>query len=289
MLLGYRHYHHSLVDMRIHDINVVADLNRHNPNAPNPDDPVDSDGTATGYKPALAAISFVDMLIDMATANTISWWTGWWPLLHTRTTSTLASGAFCAYQVAVDLFGTPQLEEFSMNTPEDDHLTDGEITALAQGGVIDFLAEGFTVEMVLFISATVLMGVIDILLFRLTTVPTPAELGVLAVLIGLYVIAMFEALKITWDGVMNRRIPAAIAFGILAAVLVTLVAEGTLAGLNAFKIFKEYWNKYKSASYIKRARVFVALSIFIVFIKLLLLGIVLSMMVRCWEYWLGGY
>ena len=81
VLYGTQYYSTPLVDARVHDINVVADLNRHNPNAPNPDDPVEFDGTGDG-----AITSSIQVIIEelMITAMDLidGYWTGWWPVFH---------------------------------------------------------------------------------------------------------------------------------------------------------------------------------------------------------------
>jgi hypothetical protein len=290
MLLGYRHSHYNLVDMRIHDINVEADLNRHNPNAPNPDDPVDSDGTATGYKPASAAISFVDMLVDMATANTLSWWTGWWPLLHTRTTGILASGAFYIYQTAVDLLSEFILEVLDLDTPNDDDLSESEITMLAMQSHENFLWDVFFLEIegTLIGIASILMIAIDILLASLTKCPTLVQLGILATLLGLYFAAMLKGLCATWDGILTGRRSASSAFNIFFFAAACLVGTGVLASYSYFSIFGKDWSM-RGTNWGARAKWFIIFSIFIVLIKALLLGIVLGLMIRCWELWLQGY
>ncbi|RLI47709.1 MAG: hypothetical protein DRO73_11250 [Candidatus Thorarchaeota archaeon] len=78
-ILGYRYSSYSLVSMRIHDINVVADLNKHNPTAPNPDEPVECDGSGT---PTTAEIHRADYDLSNAIAQVICYWTGPWPLFH---------------------------------------------------------------------------------------------------------------------------------------------------------------------------------------------------------------
>ena len=84
--LGYCSY--NLVQMRIDDINVVADLNEHDPNAPSvppptqdpsPQESQDYDGTAS---PTLSESSHVSLDLSSAMAQVICYWTGPWPLLH---------------------------------------------------------------------------------------------------------------------------------------------------------------------------------------------------------------
>jgi len=77
--VGQRSNSYTLVDMRIHDVNLVADLTRHDPPAPDPEDPVDYDGTRTppAYDRARA-----DQEAAQAMDVVDPYWTGPWPLLH---------------------------------------------------------------------------------------------------------------------------------------------------------------------------------------------------------------
>ncbi|NWF94812.1 MAG: hypothetical protein HXY34_01585 [Candidatus Thorarchaeota archaeon] len=78
-ILGQRVDYYSLVDMRVQDINVVADLNRHEPNAPNPTEPAEHDGTGSPTSPQQAG---ADVRLTQAARCLTVYWTGWWPLLH---------------------------------------------------------------------------------------------------------------------------------------------------------------------------------------------------------------
>ncbi len=300
-VLGYRMDSYTLVDMRVHDINVVTDLNEQDPNSSTPpptrnpphgttQPTIKNDGTGSGYTPTAEAVSFVDMLVEMATSGTQSWWTGWWPVLHSRTSGTLDSGATYAYQVGVDLLGSIVLEAFSVNTPMDDSLSDTDIYTLTERGFNEFLEEAFPIESVLLLVAVVLMGVIDIMLNLITKVPTPNQMIALAALIAGYTGAMLIGLSFLWDGILVRRHSAAAAFGVLAALLASLCIEGILASINAMKIINAWWNHYK-AGFKKEtfARRFCIISFLIVAIKVFLIGVILGMMVRSWELWLLGY
>ncbi len=70
-----------MVDVRLHDINVVTDLDQHDPNSSTPDEPVEYDGTVTGQITSEASISQGD---DLSSAGelVVIWWEGWWPTLH---------------------------------------------------------------------------------------------------------------------------------------------------------------------------------------------------------------
>ncbi|RLI47458.1 MAG: hypothetical protein DRO73_11650 [Candidatus Thorarchaeota archaeon] len=47
-VLGYCYSSYDVVEMRVHDIRVIADLNRHDPTAPDPNVLQEFDGTAEG-------------------------------------------------------------------------------------------------------------------------------------------------------------------------------------------------------------------------------------------------
>ncbi len=86
-ILGYRHSSYGLVDMRIHDINVVCDLSRPNPSYPDdpppsedPEETNDLDGTDQSISPQ--TLSKVDSDLQIAAASVHANWTGPWPLLH---------------------------------------------------------------------------------------------------------------------------------------------------------------------------------------------------------------
>jgi hypothetical protein len=286
VVMGQGYASNPLLDMRIHDITVVADPNRHAPAAP---DPVGADGTPEGYSPSSAAVSFVEMLIAMATANTYSWWTGWWPVLHSRTTGTLASGGTYAYQMAVDLLSITVLEDFVVDTPADDHLTDDQITLMAQTSVLDLFAEAFTVDAAILWGASIVMGAIDILLALVTKVPSPPQLALLAGLVIVYTAAMFLGLKMLWDGVLSGRVSASAAFAILVVTLSALGIEGALAGISGWKIFARWWDHYKQAGKQLWAKRYCFMSWVIFCVKMMFIAIVLAMLVRVCNFWIQGY
>jgi hypothetical protein len=102
MLLGYRYSHYNLVDMRIHDINVEADLNRHNPNAPSPDDPVESDGTAQGSVSEDAKRTAGGGFTEASNQLVIMFWTPGWPMLNFKVLDPHDT-SFAVLHFAVDL------------------------------------------------------------------------------------------------------------------------------------------------------------------------------------------
>ena len=119
VLLEYRHSHYNLVDMRIHDINVVADLNRHNPNAPNPDDPVEHDGTIHGNTeedvPDIDGMTVEAVWADVMLAVVPYWilkW-NWWPVIVYPICVTRASFVI-DIRIGADLLNAKYVESFNM-------------------------------------------------------------------------------------------------------------------------------------------------------------------------------
>ncbi|NWF97021.1 MAG: hypothetical protein HXY34_12840 [Candidatus Thorarchaeota archaeon] len=84
VILGYRYQSYSLVDMRVQDINVVADLNRNDPNSPNPTEPVRSDGTPSGQGDNAGGTQGVDTYLVEALQFMYSQWIliSFWPALN---------------------------------------------------------------------------------------------------------------------------------------------------------------------------------------------------------------
>ncbi|MCF2136826.1 MAG: hypothetical protein K9W43_06230 [Candidatus Thorarchaeota archaeon] len=82
-ILGYRLDSYGLVSMRVHDINVVADLNRHDPNAPSQDEPVeyDNDGTPVGaaksVRTGVPGYSPSSIEAQVQNAITVRWLAPW--------------------------------------------------------------------------------------------------------------------------------------------------------------------------------------------------------------------
>ncbi|MGV9169816.1 MAG: hypothetical protein ACOC38_07755 [Promethearchaeia archaeon] len=289
-ILGYRYKSYNLVDMRIHDINVVADLNAENPNAPEPGEPVEYDGTIQGYEPDSEAISFVDLLADSANANTESWWTGPWPVLHTRTLGVLSSGASYSYEISTDILGSSQLEGMTIDTPQDDSMEDITIQGMVDQGITEFLKEAFPLELALAYAAQVIMLAMDILLHKMTSLPTIDNLALLAILLALYTEAMFLSLYAIWEGIINHRIHTAAAFGALFGLVITLMGEGYFAWANMGSIWAKWWRcrgLWWGTGF--RAKFYCILSVLILFVKAFFLGIIFSMMIRCWELWIIGW
>ncbi len=127
-ILGYRHSSYGLVDMRIHDINVVCDLSRRNPDYPDdpppsedPEEGLEFDGTET---PSKQQEQQSDFDLQQALSEVVPDWTGPWPLLHYRFSIQIApdyipeghpakpaEGTVLNFHLAKNIMGQPETEE----------------------------------------------------------------------------------------------------------------------------------------------------------------------------------
>ncbi|MHA2033974.1 MAG: hypothetical protein ACTSX3_01580, partial [Candidatus Thorarchaeota archaeon] len=87
-VLGYCYSSHDVVEMRVHDIRVVADLSRHDPTASVSDEPEPYDGTHEGKADAgprrilsIASQNRADNALNEGATAPQPYWTGPWPLL----------------------------------------------------------------------------------------------------------------------------------------------------------------------------------------------------------------
>ncbi len=107
---GARLDSNALIQMRVHDISVLTDLDAVNPLDPEPDAPVEADGTDYGdaeYVQGKLPPPDKEALIGEVN----NWWTGPWPRLHTKVDYVAADGASVKYHVSNDLLGCLVVEE----------------------------------------------------------------------------------------------------------------------------------------------------------------------------------
>ena len=247
-ILGYRYNSYNLVDMRIHDINVVADLNVHDPNAPSapppaqdPTEPTQSDGTDVGYTPLASAVQFIGTLAQVALTQTVAWWTGYWPVLHILSSRNTDLGGICTLQIGIDILGSTSMEGFSYSTPMDDSMSDGQFNALMESNWGDFYAAAFPIEGVLYAAAEGVAIVMDILLWFVTKIPTPQTLIALTALEALWIGLMVAYLYAVWDGVITGRLSFGEAYGLLVISGLLTLGEDVIPSLAAGKFLRELW------------------------------------------------
>jgi hypothetical protein len=105
-----------LLDMRIHDITVVADPNRRLPAAPEPEE---ADGTTEGTSTSDERTA-ADVDLSQAMQPVTTYWTGWWPTLHILINWQFSADVYVSLHFIVDLlYGLQLVPEgsFSVLTP----------------------------------------------------------------------------------------------------------------------------------------------------------------------------
>ena len=81
-IFGIRYASYGMVELRVHDINVVADLTRHDPTAPDPDESVVNDGTPFGIAESTKGKTFAAQYEDIAANALTLVWLAPWPALE---------------------------------------------------------------------------------------------------------------------------------------------------------------------------------------------------------------
>lgn len=293
-----------LKDMPIDYTNVIYGLSEHKTNAPpvppppTQDPPTGGtptqggfDGTSYSITPCSAAVSFIEFLADMATKNTHSWWTGWWPVLHTVTSGLLDSGATYILQMGVDLLGTVTLEFLNLNTPADDNLSDYDLQMMAAQSHENFWWDVFMASpagTLLGIAATCNMA-IDVLVATLTKCPTLAQLAVLIALEVSFVLLMIYALQVIFDGIFTGEHTAADALNMLFWAIAIMGMDAYLSYLNVGTLWAKYWQMRGTTWAKLRVPIYLGLVVFSAFMKILLFGMMLGTFLKCTELWILGY
>jgi hypothetical protein len=112
-----------LVDLRIHDITVVADPNRRLHDEPELEV---ADGTSDGrYESASTnseVASYWNVLNDIC-SQIASWWEGFWPRIHLMLAFATLAGGLAVLHFSVDLLMDLRFENSSIDTPLDDLMT----------------------------------------------------------------------------------------------------------------------------------------------------------------------
>jgi hypothetical protein len=279
--MGERYSSNSLLDMRIHDITVVADPNKH---APAGSDPVGADGTAERFIPCTAAIALMDGFSGILDANTISWWTGWWPLLHMRTSGNPNPDSFYSFESTIDLLGSISIENFELETSKDDQLTDFQMESLAAQGIDDFMTDAFPVDAVLILTAFIAYSIIQYCLATMIVVPSPASLVALTLLVTVFGLAVWTALLSITDGVLSGRFTPGTAVALVLLGIIPMLAVGcVLDRILYIRFFAKYWQMrnlgwgYRGIGLILLSFYLCAVQFFLLSLALILLVVLLCM------------
>ncbi len=133
-IFGYRYSGVDLMGMGIHDTRVVADLTRHDPDAPDPEEPVVSDGTGMG------AVEHQDDLVESVGAVLspflqsidVSWeLVNCWPRLFLQFTGTFDGEGTLTFLVSTDILGDFQVHSLSIVTPVEREHSEQELRSAA--------------------------------------------------------------------------------------------------------------------------------------------------------------
>jgi hypothetical protein len=141
---GGRYSSYSLVQMKIHDINVVCDPNVHDPNAPSIPPPtqdppsggsqVHTECDGTQLPKSHTAETTLSSFEGSASNFLSCYWTGWWPTLHFVINFSPYPSATISVGIWVDILGMWGIDSFSFQLVNEASMSDSQINALAAGG-----------------------------------------------------------------------------------------------------------------------------------------------------------
>jgi hypothetical protein len=272
---GLRYGSNPLLTMRIHDITVVADPNRRLHDEP---ELKEADGTVGGFTPCLAAISLMNGFSAQLDANTTSWWTGWWPLLHMKTNGTPNPDSFYSFELTIDLLGSTSIVEYELETSKDDHLNRYQMESIAAQGIDDFMKDTFPIDAVLIAIAASLYGIIQYYLATMIIIPSPAALLGLTILATAFGLAVWTALLSISDGVLSGRLTpgegiALVFFGIVIMLIIGCALDHVLQN----RILAKYW-QMRNLSWGFRAVGLMLLTFYLCAIQFFLLSLALILL-----------
>lgn len=206
--------------MRIHDINVKVDLNAENPNAPDPGEPVEYDGTRSCIT---SATGEYDNTLEQAESQVSNWWdpNSWWPILHMKMQVVIAE-ILNMIHFTVDLLESVQLVNLvGVKQPED----------AINAGMIDL-------AMTMSIVATLQVGLASLAaaenLWSRYIVPTPAWAFLtagIATLVGASIWAFSYAGQNLDGGYWNHANAYFFFFGLFITMLWIFTGYKTLTGV----------------------------------------------------------
>ncbi len=122
---GARYEANALIQMRVHDVNVLTDLDAVNPTSPDPEEPVECDGTdkGNGQLTRVYTTEAYETGVQESGENIDSWWVleFFWPLLHVAGSYPVSSILFMVH-FTVDLLGSFSVIQSAGGDPEVDYL-----------------------------------------------------------------------------------------------------------------------------------------------------------------------
>jgi len=194
VILGYCCSSYDVVAMRIRDITVIADLNRHDPMAPNPDAPVESDGTYSGVDPSSGNTHHaLDLGQTFHSEHVTGEWEleDYWPWYHIWI-QVLYGSMLQIIHFALDVIGNKRLVSLSLDGESSFH---DFLEGLANFAVM-------SIFLMLIESAVIALNIFDLL----TTVnPANPYAGLaLSIAVSLTLLAIIGALTYIETGVQQE-------------------------------------------------------------------------------------
>ncbi|NHJ15137.1 MAG: hypothetical protein EAX95_15750, partial [Candidatus Thorarchaeota archaeon] len=123
---GLRYGSNSLLEMRVHDINLEADLSRHDPNHPGQEQVYDGTNDGLADSQRLQSAIHAEEMMNEATSCIEAHWTGPWPMLHYLIQELIMEGVFILVDVALDILGSISVESFDVQFLELEQMTEAE-------------------------------------------------------------------------------------------------------------------------------------------------------------------
>ena len=129
VVMGQGYASNPLLDMRIHDINVEADPNKHAPAGP---DPVKADGTS---QPKPESERRIEEYGIQGAAEIEPSWSGPWPLCH-LVCSYVQSIFSITFHITVDLLSQVNVQTFYLGVADDPSVPGSAVAAAVLGAVL---------------------------------------------------------------------------------------------------------------------------------------------------------
>ncbi|MBD3160121.1 MAG: hypothetical protein GF309_15185, partial [Candidatus Lokiarchaeota archaeon] len=237
VIQGHRYQGNSLIDLRIKDINVKVDLNAENPNAPEPGEPVEYDGTNQGPSDADVGEKFVGGYEQMASEAVSATWDGPWPVLNIACNLIVHSLSFIM-TLKVDLLGSLSVTELTLTHPVLDSATDEQLQASTDTVM--------ALSPVRFYSAVVSVSRITAKFFA-TFGKLPGAQGAFAASLLAYVTASIMLTITIAQEYMNSALSALDAFiGLVVLVWGVIFAGNTISKQSIFGRLLGFLDKYRS-------------------------------------------
>jgi hypothetical protein len=274
-MMGQGYSLNPLLSMRIHDINVEADIMTSIPQIP---EPIEEDGT---YFPESQPDPYVESTYTAAGLSTETWWTGWWPVLHLRSTETLDNEGYYTLEMTVDIIGAVSFQSFNITTPQIEQLNEAGMTAAAAAANDDFWADAMPqIDIPKYIAEVLLMA-LEAFVIVLTPYE-PLSYQIMLGMLGAWILMMLVWLNALTEAVRMRLYSPGAAWNDLFEMLFfTIGASIVDAYFGAIKFYRDIWKKFKDSGSFRACALWgAAFNVLNVVTKFIFAVIILRMMVH---------